>query len=126
SLDAELVPPFGLMLRKYARGGILVGVEQPPLERLLRLSIAKRIPLGHERRARRIAGEPQPEDDDPDLLDDAETDDDGEGDGDAVLTWVHLHVEIMGRHSNLILVDDAGLVMVAAKRVTSAMSRVRP
>ncbi len=126
SLDAELVTPFGLLLRKYARGGILVGVEQPPLERLLRLSIAKRIPSGHERRARRIAGEPQPEDDDPDLLDDAETDDDGEGDGDAGLTWVHLHVEIMGRHSNLILVDDAGLVMDAAKRVTSAMSRVRP
>lgn len=124
SLDAELVTPFGLLLRKYVRGGVLVGVEQPPLERLLRLSIAKRIPSGHERRARRIAGEPQPEDDDPEIADDAEDRD--EGADDTGFTWVHLHVEIMGRHSNLILVDDAGIVMDAAKRVTTAMSRVRP
>lgn len=123
SLDAELVTPFGLLLRKYARGGVLVGVEQPPMERLLRLSIAKRIPSGHERRARRIAGEPQPEDDDPEVQD---ADSDEDDDADAALTWVHLHVEVMGRHSNLILVDDAGVVMDAAKRVTSAMSRVRP
>ena len=32
----------------------------------------------------------------------------------------------MGRHSNLILVDDDGLIMESAKRVTPAMSRVRP
>jgi predicted ribosome quality control (RQC) complex YloA/Tae2 family protein len=122
SLDAELVTPFGLLLRKYARGGVLVAVEQPPLERLLRLSIAKRLPTGQERRARRVAGEPQPEDDDPDLAAEEES----EGEDSLPVTWVHLHVEIMGRHSNLILVDDDGVVMDSAKRVTTAMSRVRP
>ena len=32
----------------------------------------------------------------------------------------------MGRHSNLILVDDDGVIMESAKRVTHSMSRVRP
>jgi predicted ribosome quality control (RQC) complex YloA/Tae2 family protein len=32
----------------------------------------------------------------------------------------------MGRHSNLILVDDESLIMESAKRVTPTMSRVRP
>jgi predicted ribosome quality control (RQC) complex YloA/Tae2 family protein len=39
---------------------------------------------------------------------------------------VDLCVEIMGRHSNVIMVDAAGLVMESGKRVTAAMSRVRP
>src|ERR671911_204701 len=42
SLDSALITPFGLLLRKYVRGGIILGVDQPPLERLVRLSIAKR------------------------------------------------------------------------------------
>jgi len=124
SLDAELVTPFGLLLRKYLRGGLLIAIEQPPLERLVRLSIAKRLPSDHERRERRRAGEGesgQVEDAEPGPA--AEGDED-EGEGDA--TFVHLAVEVMGRHSNLILVDDDGLIMEAAKRVTPAMSRVRP
>src|SRR5262249_10367420 len=44
--------------------------------------------------------------------------------GDA--TFTHLNVEIMGRHSNIILVDDDGRIMDSVKRVTPAMSRVRP
>src|SRR5215211_933427 len=43
SFDTQLVTPLLLLLRKYVRGGFLVGVEQPPLERVLRLSIAKRL-----------------------------------------------------------------------------------
>src|SRR3954466_5890028 len=42
SLDSALITPFGLLLRKHIRGGIILGVDQPPLERLVRLSIAKR------------------------------------------------------------------------------------
>jgi len=110
SLDAELVTPFGLLLRKYARGGVLVGVDQPPLERLIRLSIAKRL-----QPARGGEREPDEEIDAPEA----------EGDGEIEATYVHLAVEIMGRHSNLILVDDEGRVMESAKRVTAAMSRVR-
>jgi predicted ribosome quality control (RQC) complex YloA/Tae2 family protein len=42
------------------------------------------------------------------------------------LSHVALYVELMGRHSNLILVDDDGHIMESAKRVTPDMSRVRP
>lgn len=120
SFDTQLVTPLLLLLRKYVRGGFLVGVEQPPLERVLRLSIAKRLlphnetvvsPIG----TTEIAGSEIPD------LDEVEDED---GLVDAV--FVHLNVEIMGRHSNLILVDDAGRIMESVKRVTSAMSRVRP
>jgi len=113
SIDSELITPFGLLLRKYLRGGILVGIEQPPLERLVRLSIAKRIPPHNRRGA--------------DLSDDDSADREAEEtDAEVALTYVHLAVEIMGRHSNLILIDDRGRIMESAKRVTSSMSRVRP
>ena len=42
------------------------------------------------------------------------------------LSHVALYVELMGRRSNLILVDDDGRIMESAKRVTREMSRVRP
>jgi len=122
SLDADLVTPLGLLLRKYLRGGLLIGIEQPPLERLVRLSIAKRLPTDHDRRARRRAGEPEPEPDPASPPPPEEGDDEGEGDA----TYVHLAIEVMGRHSNLILIDDDGAIMEAAKRVTLRMSRVRP
>jgi predicted ribosome quality control (RQC) complex YloA/Tae2 family protein len=41
-------------------------------------------------------------------------------------TYVHLVVEVMGRHSNLILVADDGRIMESAKHVSPQMSRVRP
>ena len=37
-----------------------------------------------------------------------------------------LVVETMGRHSNIILVDERNVILDAVKRVTPAMSRVRP
>lgn len=125
SVDPELVTPFGLLLRKYVRGGVIVGIEQPPLERLVRISIAKRLNAHNGPRPRadeRLASDPDAIDYDPDALaDEVETDDEGEADA----TYVHLAIELMGRHSNLILVDDDGHVMESAKRVTPAMSRVR-
>ena len=125
SLDADLITPFGLLLRKYVRGGVIVGIDQPPLERLIRLSIAKRLDPHNDRRTRRGEAEVEPEP----LFggvngEDGEEVENEEGEGDA--TFVHLAIEIMGRHSNLILVDDDGRVMESAKRVTAAMSRVRP
>ena len=112
SLDPNLITPFGLMLRKYVRGGFLIGIEQPPLERMVRMSIAKRlIPHNIE----------EPES--VDLNEDSE--DDGIWSGEGVQR-VDLTVEIMGRHSNLILIDEAGLIMDSVKRVTTSMSRVRP
>lgn len=119
SLDTALVTPFGLLLRKYARGGVVVGVEQPPLERLVRLSIAKRMGPHNGARPRR----------DDALVDDEEAADAEawvDEDGEFAATYVHLVIELMGRHSNLLLVNDEGAIMESAKHVTTSMSRVRP
>lgn len=118
SLDTALVTPFGLLLRKYARGGVIIGIDQPPLERLARISIAKRLrPL--KNRAPDDVGNGgvmnSPERDDEEDAADVACD----------ISVVSLYVELMGRHSNLILVDDAGIILESAKRVTPAMSRVR-
>jgi predicted ribosome quality control (RQC) complex YloA/Tae2 family protein len=108
--DPDRVTPLLLLLRKYARGGWITGVEQPRLERIIRVSIAKPFyPGKHE------------EDDD-------EIPDAGEGDfgPEGELVYTHLIIELMGRHSNVIFTDDAGKILDVAKRVTSQMSRVRP
>jgi predicted ribosome quality control (RQC) complex YloA/Tae2 family protein len=124
SLDPALITPFGLLLRKHTRGGIILGIDQPPLERLVRLSIAKRqAPLKTER----IAGEPGvSEIDAAEVDEDDELDEPQESREGVSLNHVALYVELMGRHSNLILVDDDGNIMESAKRVTRDMSRVRP
>lgn len=118
SSDPSLITPFGLQLRKYVRGGFLIGIDQPPLERVIRLSIVKRLTTRNDR---------------DDALDhQVEEPEVDEGEDDEPEMWgpdmnrVDLMVEIMGRHSNLILVDAGGKVMESAKRVTSSMSRVRP
>ena len=114
SFDAAVVTPFSLQLRKYVRGGFVIDIAQPPLERVIELTIARRLPDAAKKR-----GAGANEDDD-----DAVDEDDIWGRPDVVRT--RLVVEVMGRHSNLILVDEDGLVMESAKRVTSSMSRVRP
>ena len=48
--------PLGLLLRKHTRGGIILSIDQPPLERLVRLSIAKRQAPLKTRRERLRAG----------------------------------------------------------------------
>jgi predicted ribosome quality control (RQC) complex YloA/Tae2 family protein len=77
----DVASPLLLMLRKYVRDGRVVGVRQPPFERILRLEFSH--PEGN----------------------------------------TALLVEAMGRHANVILVDEAGRVMDAIKRVGPQMSR---
>jgi len=119
STDPSLITPFGLQLRKYVRGGFLIGIEQPAMERIVRLSIVKRLSPHNSKRDDDTVGE---------ILDD----DDELVAQDVTSIWsedmnrVELFVETMGRHSNLILVDSAGVIMESAKRVTPRMSRVRP
>jgi predicted ribosome quality control (RQC) complex YloA/Tae2 family protein len=119
STDPSLITPFGLQLRKYVRGGFLIGIEQPAMERIVRLSIVKRLSPHNSKRDDDTVGE---------ILDD----DDESVAQDVTSIWsedmnrVELFVETMGRHSNLILVDSAGVIMESAKRVTLRMSRVRP
>ncbi len=118
STDPGLITPFGLQLRKYVRGGFLIGIEQPALERVIRLSIVKRLAGDNDRGA---GDEVDEEDHDPDSGEDPD-----DAPWSAGMNRVELIVEIMGRHSNLILVDNGGSIMESAKRVTSRMSRVRP
>ncbi|HET7091815.1 MAG TPA: NFACT family protein, partial [Thermomicrobiales bacterium] len=128
SLDPAQVTPFILLLRKYVRGGVVIGIEQPPLERIVRISIAKRLLPDHERRRRGLPAESSDEAASGDAVAelDAEAELDLDDDAATDFTYVHLVVEIMGRHSNLILVDDDGTIMESVKRVTAAMSRARP
>ena len=122
SLDSALITPFGLLLRKYIRGGIILGIDQPPLERLVRFSIAKRqVPL----KTRRDTSEPDVTEVEFDEREDDECEVHEAQEG-VALSHVALYVELMGRHSNLILVDGDGRIMESAKRVTRDMSRVRP
>jgi predicted ribosome quality control (RQC) complex YloA/Tae2 family protein len=120
SLDSALVTPFGLLLRKHIRGGIILGIDQPPLERLVRLSIAKRQAPLKTRRSTSRPDATEVEDDEDDELDELHESREG-----VALSHVALYVELMGRRSNLILVDDDGRIMESAKRVTREMSRVR-
>lgn len=80
---SETASPLQLLLRKYVDGTRLAAVEQPELERVLRL---------------RFVGP--------------------EG-------AIELVCEIMGRLSNIILVDADGLVMDAVKRVPGSINRYR-
>ena len=75
---------FIMLLRKYLEGSRLVGVDQQPYERVLRLACG-----GAEHR-------------------------------------VTLVVEVMGKHSNIILLDTDATVLGALKIVPPRQSRVRP
>jgi predicted ribosome quality control (RQC) complex YloA/Tae2 family protein len=114
SFDTAVVTPFSLQLRKYVRGGFVIDIAQPPLERVIDLTIARRLPDAAKKRGAIHDDDVEEEPDDDDIW----------GRPDVVRT--RLVIEIMGRHSNLILVDEDGLVMESAKRVTPSMSRVRP
>ncbi len=119
--DAARVTPLLLLLRKYVRGARLVRIyQESPLERVAFLRFAKFIPhdLAHATPTAPDPANPaSPEDpDEPD-------DDDTLLDGDLMETT--LAIEIMGRHSNLVLLDSDNLIMDSAKRVPSRLSRVR-
>lgn len=129
SVDTNLITPFGLLLRKYVRGAFLVGIEQPPLERMVRLSIAKRMPPHNPEDTRKRHGR-DAEMHESTTAEALEREDPREFAEDDIwsapdVVRFELIIEIMGRHSNLILVDADGVIMESAKRVTPQMSRVR-
>jgi predicted ribosome quality control (RQC) complex YloA/Tae2 family protein len=111
SRDPEQHPPLLLLMRKYVRGGTLLEVSQPRYERVLILSIAKRLPPDKHQ-------EYHSEGDFMDTADELE-------DQSAPVTTVQLVVEIMGRVSNIVLVAEDGTVMDSVKRVPSSINRYR-
>jgi len=117
-IDASVVTPFSLLLRKYLRGGTLVAIDQPPLDRIVRLSISKAIGGNQRRNA------PRSEDTETASTDHEEAEDE-EWEKDIEVAFTTLHIELMGRRSNIILVDDEGKILDSIKRVNPAMSRIR-
>ena len=81
--------PLLLLLRKYVRGGRVLAVRQPPLERIIVLQIS----CNPERVGESLR--------------------------------VEVVAELTGRHSNVVLVDEAGTVMDAMKRVGGSANRYR-
>ncbi len=122
--DPTIRTPLLLLLRKYLRGAILQSVEQPQFERVLDFGFTKVLPVQR--------GGPGGDEEDAD-----ESDDKDESDGidpddrradippGFALYETHLIAEIMGRHSNLVLVGWDGLVLDAIKHIPSSINRVR-
>ncbi len=122
SRGVETQPPLLLLLRKYVLRGWIVGLEQPDLERVLVISIAKRPP----KRNTGAEGAPGAQlDAQPDLDDDEEEDGHAAGlpapDEDVVRS--ELVVEVMDQRSNIVLVGDDNVILGCARPVTPQMSR---
>jgi predicted ribosome quality control (RQC) complex YloA/Tae2 family protein len=94
------------------RGGTLIGVSQPRFERVLTLSIAKRLPPGKHQEYH-FEG---------DFRDNDEAE---EEDLTLPFTTTDLVVEVMGRVSNIVLVEEDGTVMDSIKRIPSSINRYR-
>ncbi|MBP8251003.1 MAG: NFACT family protein [Herpetosiphon sp.] len=88
--------PIMLLLRKYAKNGRITAIECPDLERVVTLSIAK------------MPAPRNPDDDDDDV----------------VLTprYSELVLEIVGHSSNLILLDDNGMILDSVRHFQPSRS----
>ncbi len=115
SRGVEQATPLLLLLRKYIVGGRIIAIDQPPLERILIVSIAKD---GLSRNSAPAAAD----------------DDDAAGlpaaDGESLSDDDHkqpLHSELiiepMERRSNIMLVGDNNIILDSVKRVTPRMSQ---
>lgn len=116
--DPEQHPPLLLLLRKYVRGGTLVDISQPRYERVIALSIAKRIHA--DKHQEYHSGYDFRQGDGP-----IDEQDEDEEDPSAPVKVVELIVEVMGKVSNIVLVDDDGTVLDSVKRVPSSINRYR-
>lgn len=108
SRGLEATPPLLLLLRKYVNRGWITAVEQPELERVLVLSIAKRL---------------SPRNLDDSELDDADDTDEFDAPDSGDMLRCELVAEIMEQRSNIVLVGDDNIILAAARHVTSRMSR---
>jgi len=131
SRGVEQETPLLLLMRKYLLGGRIVAVEQPPLERVLLVSIVK--PIVPRNKADDAGEDDLPPDDGAPVADAPEEDEPEED-------WVdglppasrpfapehalrcELVIEPQDRRSNIILVDDDNLILDSIKRVTPRMS----
>ena len=116
--------PFLLLLRKYLRYAIFTEIEQLPFERIMLLTFEKKFPPGKrphfEATGQRSGSQPEftsePEDD---------SEEEEEPSGEFELYRSKLVVEMMGRHSNIMLLSEEGVIMDAIKRVAPSKNRYR-
>jgi predicted ribosome quality control (RQC) complex YloA/Tae2 family protein len=105
SRGIEGEPPLLLLLRKYVVGGHIIAVEQPELERVVVLSIAKGPGVRNL------------------VPYDATGEDEAVFDEDDETLRCDLVAEVMERRSNIVLVNDDNVVMESIRHVTPLMSR---
>jgi predicted ribosome quality control (RQC) complex YloA/Tae2 family protein len=129
----EQATPLLLLMRKYVLGGRVVAIEQPPLERVVLLSIVK-APEMRNRAAGTGEAEPGEQALEAELELEAlpdEEQDEGEAEQEdeaagrrrrAEPLRCDLVIEPQDRRSNIILVDDGNLILDSVKRVTPRMS----
>ena len=115
SRGVERETPLLLLLRKYVVGGRIVAIEQPALERVLTLSIAKGPPS-------RNSPEERVGDTPPEPADESRWDRSGSPAGEEPLLY-EIVVEAMERRGNVILVGDDNIIMESVRHVTPLMSR---
>jgi predicted ribosome quality control (RQC) complex YloA/Tae2 family protein len=115
SKGSEDITPLLLLMRKYVRDGRLAAVEQPPLERTLSLIITKAhaFDKGHGRENGR------------DVAEVAELPADAAPATPTEISTVTLTIEVMGRYSNIILIDSDGVVLEAVKHIGADVNRYR-
>ncbi|MGI8586254.1 MAG: Rqc2 family fibronectin-binding protein [Chloroflexia bacterium] len=122
--DPTVLTPMLLLLRKYVRGAVLQAVTQPEFERVLDFSFTKVLPV-----QKRGHGPAALED-----WDEGEEDEDSEEPPDFRLSEIppgfalyetHLVAEIMGRHSNIVLIGSDGIIIDAVKHIPASLNRVR-
>ena len=132
SRGVEQATPLLLLLRKYVLGGRIIAIEQPPLERILVLSIAKETARRNHLESQ-IPPEAIPTEDES-AEDESAEDESADteyndasppsaADPDQPALCCELIIEPMDRRSNIILVDDDNLILDSVKRVTPEMSR---
>ncbi|MFL5731970.1 MAG: NFACT family protein, partial [Chloroflexia bacterium] len=124
SRDPQQQPPLLLLLRKYVRGGTITDVSQPPYERVLMLSIAKRLGPGKHQEYHSDPYFMDSTGDGEEETEDIDTSDAGH-DPDIPTTSVDLGIEVMGRLSNIVLVEEDGTVMDSIKRIPAGINRYR-
>lgn len=116
----EQVTPLLLLLRKYILGGRITAIEQPPLERILLLSIAKE----RESRNKNRTAIENPDADSIELNEEDEGETLLPSEAEEIdLMHTELIIETMERRSNIMLVDDNNVVLESVKRVTPKMSQ---
>jgi predicted ribosome quality control (RQC) complex YloA/Tae2 family protein len=126
SRGVEQATPLLLLLRKYVLGGRITAIEQPLLERVLIVSIVK------ERQTRNSPEGGLPADSPKYAVDSANSasqdpdgmpDPDDDTEQDFTVVECTLIIEPMDRRSNIILVDENGMIMESVRRVPPQKSQ---